>query len=495
MTEVDRSTPPVTLRIGGEKLTRGSGGVHGHINPCNGRVDAEIPLAGAEEINAAVQVAHQAFQSWRNVRPAERARLLLKLADLIEANAEEFVRRGVLDNGTAIATTVGSPIAARDWTRYYAGWADKIEGQTTSTFGPDGELSYTLAQPYGVIGIIITWNGPLISLGMKIPAALAAGNTVVVKPSELTPFSGELFADLVAQAGIPDGVVNILPGDPSAGAALVAHPLVKKVTFTGGPATARKILASCAETMKPAVLELGGKSANVVFDDADLGSACFHGALMSVGMMAGQGCAFPTRMLVQDTIYDEVCQRVAAIAKNIVIGDPFDPGTGSGPLVNEAALTRVLGMIERAKADGARLIAGGARLGGELTDGYFLEPTVFADVDPDSELAQTEVFGPVLSIIPFHDDDDAIRIANNTQYGLSGYVQTTSLRRALRFADELETGEVLVNGATNIAVWRPFGGFGISGLGKEGGRAGFEEMLRVKGVGIKISGTAVPSWS
>ena len=488
MTGVDRSTPPVTIRIGGEKLTRGSGGVHGHVNPCNGQVDAEIPLAGAQEVDAAVQTAHQAFQSWRKVKPAERQRLLMKLADLIEANAEEFRRRGVLDNGTAITTTALAPTIARDWTRYYAGWADKIEGQTTSTLAADGELSYTLAQPYGVIGIIITWNGPLISLAMKIPVVLAAGNTVVVKPSELTPFSGELFADLVAQAGIPDGVVNILPGDPSAGAALVAHPLVKKVTFTGGPATARKILTACAETMKPAVLELGGKSANIVFDDADLDTACFLGTYMSVGFMAGQGCAFPTRMLVQDTIYDEICQRVVAIAKNIVIGDPFDPNTGSGPLITEAALTRVLGMIERAKADGARLIAGGSRLEGELANGYFVEPTVFADVDPDSELAQTEVFGPVLSIIPFHDDDDAIRIANNSKYGLSGYVHTTSLRRALYFAEELETGEVLVNGVLNLGVWRPFGGFGISGLGKEGGRAGFEEMLRVKGVGIRVAG-------
>lgn len=489
MTQADRSTPPVTLNIGGEKRTSGSGGVFGHINPCTGQVDAEIPMAGEKEVDEAVRVAHQAFQTWRNVKPAERGRLLNRLADLIDSNADEFARRGALDNGTPLSTTAGAPVLARDWTRYYAGWADKVEGQTTSTLGPDGEFSYTLAQPYGVIGIIITWNGPLISLGMKIPAALAAGNTVVVKPSELTPFSGELFADLVAQAGIPDGVVNILPGDPSAGAALVAHPLVKKVTFTGGPATARKILQACSESMKPAVLELGGKSANIVFDDADLDVACFHGTFMSVGIMAGQGCAFPTRLLVQDTIYDEVCQRVAGIAKSIVVGDPFSPNSVSGPLVNEAALTRVLGMIEQAKADGASLIAGGSRLGGDLANGYFVEPTVFADVDPDSELAQTEVFGPVLSIIPFHDEDDAIRIANNTRYGLSSYVQTASLNRALRLAEEIESGEVLINGATNIALWRPFGGIGISGLGKEGGRAGFEEMLQIKGVGVKLAGS------
>jgi len=483
-TPIDHTPPPVTLRIGAEKRATGSGGVYGHINPSTGQVDAQIPLAGAAEVDEAVQTAHAAFDGWRTTPPAERRRLLMRLADLIDENAAEFARRGTLDNGTPISVAGGFVPLSSEWTRYYAGWADKTAGELTSSYSNGGEVGYTLPQPYGVIGIIITWNGPLISLAMKVPAALAAGNSVVIKPSELTPFSGELFADLVEQAGFPAGVVNILPGDPGAGAALVEHPLVQKVTFTGGPATARKILHACAEQMKPVVLELGGKSANLIFEDADLTAACTLGAFMSVGTLSGQGCALPTRMLVARPIYDQVVATVAEIAKNIPIGDPFLPTTVSGPVVNQAALDRILGMIEQAKLDGARLVTGGARLEGALADGYFLEATVFADVDPHSELAQTEVFGPVLAITPFDSEDEAIAIANDTKYGLSAYVQTNDLKRAHRLAEELQAGEVLINGAANLAVHRPFGGIGISGVGKEGGRAGIEEFLRTKAVGI-----------
>jgi aldehyde dehydrogenase (NAD+) len=404
------------------------------------------------------------------------------LADLMEAHADDFARLGVIDNGTPLGVAATMVPMAAEWTRYYAGWADKINGDVTGTLGADGEFTYTLAQPYGVIGIIITWNGPLISLAMKIPPALAAGNTVVVKPSELTPFTAGLFADLVAEAGIPDGVVNIVPGDSAAGAALVSHRLVEKVSFTGGPDTARKILHSCADTMKPVVLELGGKSANIIFEDADLDVAVSVGTMFSIALLSGQGCAFPTRMLVARPIYDEVIGRVTAMAGIIKVGDPFAADTVSGPVVDERSLLRILAMIERAKGDGARLVFGGQRL--NECSGYFLQPTVFADVNPDSELAQQEVFGPVLSIIPFDSEDEAIRIANGTQYGLSGHVYTADLRRAHRVAEQLATGEVLINGAAPLGVTRPFGGFGISGLGKEGGRQGFEEFLRVKGVSI-----------
>lgn len=238
-----------------------------------------------------------------------------------------------------------------------------------------GELNYTLLEPYGVVAIIITWNGPLISLAMKIPAALAAGCTVVCKPSELTPFSAELFMDLVEEAGFPAGVCSILPGDPAAGEELVAHRKVRKVSFTGGPATASRILHACADTMKPATLELGGKSANIVFDDADLDSACKLGTMMSVGVLSGQGCAFPTRMLVQQPVYEDVVARVAKVAKGIPVGDPWDSAVLTGPVVSEATLERILGMIERAKKDGARLVTGGSRIGCDLACGYFIEPT------------------------------------------------------------------------------------------------------------------------
>jgi aldehyde dehydrogenase (NAD+) len=480
---VDRSRPAVHLRIGAERLPSGSGGVHGHVDPSTGQVDAEIPLAGAADIDLAVKTAHQAFDSWRRTPPAQRRRLLMRLADLIEENTEEFTRRGTFDNGTPVSVSAGFVPISAEWTRYYAGWADKLSGDVTASF-TDGEFGYTLPQPYGVIAVIITWNGPLISLAMKIPAALAAGNTVVVKPSELTPFCGELFADLVEQAEIPAGVVNILPGAPEAGAALVEHPMVSKVSFTGGPETARKILRGCAEQMKPAVLELGGKSANIVFTDADLDVACAHGTILPVATLSGQGCAFPTRMLVQRPIYDEAVARVTEIAKTITVGDPFDSATLSGPVISQAAVDRILGMIERAKADGARLVTGGGRLNGALAGGYYIEPTVFADVDPHSQLAQQEVFGPILAITPFDTEDEAVTIANGTRYGLSAYVQTNDLRRAHRVAEALVSGEVLINGAANLAVHRPFGGIGLSGFGKEGGRHGIEEFLRVKSVGI-----------
>jgi aldehyde dehydrogenase (NAD+) len=477
--------PAVHLHVAGEQLENGSGGVHEHVDPSTGKVDATIPLAGASEVDRAVTAADDAFAAWRRTPPEERRRLLLRLADLIEANAVEFGRRGTMDNGTPAAVVGGMTGSAAEWTRYYAGWADKLSGELSSGIGSGvGELNYTVLEPYDVVGIIITWNGPLISLAMKIPAALAAGCTVVCKPSELTPFSAELFMNLIDEAGFPVGVCSILPGDPAAGEALVAHPKVRKVSFTGGPATASKILHACADTMKPATLELGGKSANIIFDDADLDAACGMGTMMSVGVLSGQGCAFPTRMLVQRPVYEDVIDRVATMAKGIPVGDPWDPAVLAGPVVTEVALHRILGMIERAQQDGARLITGGSRIGGDLAQGYFIEPTVFADVDPESELAQTEVFGPVLAITPFDNDDDAVRIANNTRYGLSGYVQTQNVSRALRVAEELVTGEVLVNGAANLRVQRPFGGIGISGMGKEGGRIGVEEFCRVKSVGI-----------
>jgi aldehyde dehydrogenase (NAD+) len=480
---VDRTPPAVYLRIGEDRLSTGSAGVHGHVNPCTGTVDAQIPLAGKAEVERAVKVAQEAFGSWRRTRPAARRQALMRLAELLEANAPEFGRLGTLDNGMPNPTGA-MPSLSAEWTRYYAGWCDKLSSDVVSSIADTNVFSYTLAQPYGVIAAIITWNAPLLSLAMKIPAIVAAGNTAVVKPSELTPFTGGLFMELLAEAGFPAGVVNLLPGDSTAGEALVSHPLVKKVTFTGGPQTAQHILRACADSMKPVVLELGGKSANIIFEDANLDSAAAIGTMPTCGFMSGQGCNFPTRMLVQRSVYEEVVGRAKVLAESFVIGDPFQSGVMAGPVINEAALDRILGMIERARNDGARLVAGGNRKGGDLANGYYVEPTVFADVDPDSELAQNEVFGPVLAVTPFDTEQEAIDIANNSKYGLSGYVQTANLARALRVAEEIVTGEVLINGAPNMAAGRPYGGIGLSGVGKEGGRMGIEEFLRIKGVGI-----------
>jgi aldehyde dehydrogenase (NAD+) len=482
-TAMDRTTPDLVLRIGRERRATGSGGSIEHVSPATGQVDAIVPLAGAQEFGQVVGLADEAASAWAATRPAERGRLLLALADLVEHHAAEFARRGTLDNGTPISVTRGGAGRAAEWIRYYAGWADKLTSEVVGGFG-SGEFSYTLCQPYGVVGAIITWNAPLISLAMKVPAALAAGNAVVVKPSELTPFSGDLFIELAEQAGLPTGVLSILPGDAAAGAALVADRRVQKISFTGGFATAQRILQACAPQMKPAVLELGGKSANIVFADADLDKACAHGARYSLAMLSGQGCSLGTRMLVDESVYDQVVERVAALAKDIVVGDPFDPRTMSGPVVTQSALERILAMVARARLDGALLVAGGARLGGELASGYYIEPTVFADVRPDSELAQAEVFGPVLAITPFTDEEHAVQIANSTQYGLTAYISTQDIERAMRMAERLDVGEVLINRATNVSLTRPFGGRRLSGVGKEGGRQGIEEFLRTKAVGV-----------
>jgi aldehyde dehydrogenase (NAD+) len=475
--------PKVYLRINGEKVLPKSGGRWDHVSPVTGEVDATIPLADAAAIDDAVQHAHAAFDGWRRTAPARRRELLLKLADLLEQHGDKIARLGAAETGRPARSGAIFAAYAVEWTRYYAGWADKIIGDVTGSPQQDGELGYTLPQPYGVVGLVITWNAPLISIAMKVPAALAAGNTVVIKPSELTPFTGELFMDLVETAGFPPGVVNMLPGTADAGHRLVTHPLVKKVSFTGGLPTATKILTACAETAKPVVLELGGKSANIVFDDADIDSACAFNVGAAFGGLAGQGCALPTRMLVHKSIHDEVVAKVRTLVKDIKVGDPTDPATGYGPVISQGAADRIMGMIERAVAEGATLVVGGKRMD---RPGYYIEPTVVSNVNPSSEIGQIEVFGPVVAIITFSTDEEAIAIANSTRYGLSSYIQTKDLTRAHRIAAELEAGEVLINGAPTLAVHRPFGGIGISGVGKEGGRAGFEEFMRVKSVAIAI---------
>jgi aldehyde dehydrogenase (NAD+) len=482
----ERPMPPdVKLRVGDRRLAVGSGGVYQHVNPATGKIQADIPLSGIVEMNDAIDAAHTAFDVWRRWAPTARRDALLRLAALLESNGKLFAAYHALDNGSPLAIGNGAWQQAKAWTNYYAGWADKLDGAVGTNYMSDTDFTYSLAEPYGVIAVIITWNGPLISLGMKVSPALAAGNTVVVKPSEFTPFSADLFGQLVQQAGIPDGVCNIVPGGVDAAEALVAHPRVQKVTFTGGPATARKILASCAQHLKPAVLELGGKSANLIFPDANLDHACPYGVQLSVMRMSGQGCSFPTRMLVHQDIYDEVSERVAALARAIKIGDPFDPSVDMGPVVNEAALTRILGVIENAKSQNAgKLVAGGARVGGELRDGFFVQPTIFTDVDPDSDLAQLEVFGPVLSIIRFSSEEQAIKIANNTGYGLAAHFHTRDVRRVHRLAGELRGGTIMVNGGRSLKPGLPFGGDGLSGYGREGGRQGIDEFIRPKTVAI-----------
>ena len=471
--------PPVRLVIGGEERDSGSGGTHEHINPSTGEVQATIPLAGASEVDEAVRAARAGLRAWQGVHPAERRDVLHRLAQLIRE--QEWSTLSVLENGQAMSfATLGAQFAPQ-YVSYYAGWADRIEGTVTHSSQAEGMI-YTHPEPVGVVAVVVTWNGPHVSLGMKVPAILAAGNSIVLKMAEFTPFTVMRWVELARKAGLPDGVLNVVTGGPEAGRALVEHPGIDKITFTGGPATARAILHSAAETLTPALMELGGKGANMIFADANLDEAVPF-SCAAASFISGQGCSLPTRMLVQREVYDEVVQRVEAVCSVLAVGDPLDPAVHIGPVINEASLNRILGIVERAKSERAgRLLRGGTRLGGELADGFFLDNTVFVDVDPTSSLAQDEVFGPVLSVIPFSTEEEAIQIANSTAYGLTNYIQTRDERRMRRMVEELRCGTIGINGQFCMHPTAPFGGVGVSGFGYEGGREGLDEFIHYKTV-------------
>lgn len=472
--------PEVKLVVGSEERAVGAGGVFQHINPSTGQVQAEIPLAGPKDVDDAVDAARAALKSWRAMKPADRRDVLMKLAQLIR-EYEHWVPLQAVEIGLPSAYATTFTHSAYDWTSYYAAWADKLVGEVVAQNDDDGFI-YTTPEPYGVVAIIITWNAPLLSWAMKLPPALAAGNTVVVKPSESTPFTGAVWMDLARRAGIPDGVINVVPGGPDAGEALVKHPGIDKVSFTGGPPTARAIMRGAADRLTPVLFELGGKGANILFEDANLAEAVPFSCSFALAN-TGQGCALPTRMLVQRSIYDEVLEQVVAITTSLKVGDPLDLETYLGPLINEAAFKRVQGAIDSAKAGGAgRLLLDGGNPGGELANGYFMSPTVFSDVDPASDLAQLEIFGPVLSIIPFDTEEQAVEIANSTAYGLTNYIQSQDPRRINRLIPQMDTGTVGVNTGLCTTHLAPFGGNGLSGFGREGGKAGIEEFVRYKTV-------------
>lgn len=480
-----RTAPPdVRIRYGDEELAEGSGGSFEHVHPYEGTLLSRFPLAGKDEVDAAVEAAKASADEWRRWAPEARRDVLLRLADLIAEHKTELAELAVLDCGTPFLPAQYIVDMAIAWTRYYAGWCDKVSGELISTPDTRGALAYTMPQPVGVVGIIITWNGPMLSLGMKVPAALAAGNCVVIKPSEFTPYAADLYARLAREAGLPSGVLAMLPGAREAGDALVRHPDVELISFTGGPDAARHILSACAEQMKPTVLELGGKSANIVFPDVpDLEDVCQRAVASVIGTVSGQGCACPTRLVVHADIYEHVVERVTEIAATYRMGDPWDETTTVGPVINQDAADRIAAMLARARQDGGgRITTGGGLADGDLAGKPFVQPTIIDGADPDAEISQVEIFGPVLLVNSFRDEDDAIAFANRTPYGLAAYVETTDSRRIHRMAERIRSSNIAVNGAYVLGAHMPYGGQGISGFGKEGGRAGIDEYLRYKTV-------------
>ena len=481
---------PKKLFIGGRWVESASGRQFGVENPATGESLAAVAEAGAEDVDRAVAAARRSFDSgvWRDLPPAERARALWKVGDMIEERATEFAQLETLDNGMPIndALLFHAPLAAATF-RYYAGWVTKLDGATQQVSLPGRYLSYTLREPVGVVGQIIPWNFPLLMAAWKVAPALACGNSVVLKPSEETPLSALLLAELLQEAEVPDGVVNVVPGRGEiAGARLAAHPDVDKVAFTGSTEVGKLIARASADSnLKRVSLELGGKSPNIVFADADLTRAV-SGAFFGIFFNQGQVCSAGSRLFVQKKVYDETLDELLKTVKETRLGPGIDPVTQMGPLVSKAQQERVLGYITLGNKEGARMLSGGGRPAG-LEGGYFVEPTVFADVDGRMTIAREEIFGPVLSAIPFDDEDDLVAKANSTIYGLVAGVWTSDVARAHRVAHALKAGTVYVNCYHIVDPVTPWGGYKQSGWGRELGPYALDLYTELKNVILDIS--------
>jgi len=481
------------LFIGGEFVDAVGGETLPVLNPHDGSELAQIALAGRADVERAVGAATAASEGWATTSAAERGRYLGKLADAIEAAADELARLESTDTGHPLrdSDTLDVPRTAATF-RYFAGMADKVEGSVIPV--EPGFLNYLMRAPLGVVGQIVPWNFPLMFCGWKLGPALAAGNTVVMKPSELTPLSSLRLAELVGEVGIPSGVVNIVPGlGETAGAAIAEHPGIAKVSFTGSTATGRKVVEASAGNLKRLQLELGGKGANIVFDDADL-TAAVNGSAFAIFHNQGQACIAGSRLFLHEQIAAEFTERFVALAESIRVGNPLDRGTEMGPLTSALHRDRVLAYVKVALDDGAEILTGGGPPQGrpDLELGYYVAPTVVL-ADPASRVCQEEVFGPFVTISTFREEDEVVAMANGTDYGLGGGLWTRDLSRAHRMARRIRTGMVWINSYKRVSPASPFGGVGRSGYGREMGFEVMHEYTEAKSVWVNVEAD-LPPW-
>jgi len=452
------------------------------VNPSTEVTYTAYRDSGPEVVHRAVEAAHRAGGQWRALTASAQGRILWAVGQAVRANVEELARLEAQTVGKPLKDAIGETVKVAEMFEYYAGWADKQHGEVIPV--PTSHLTYTLREPYGVVAQMTPWNAPIFTAGWQLAPALAAGNTVVLKPSELTPLTSVLLARLAENAGLPQGSVNVIAGlGPTAGQALVTHSGIGKVVFVGSPTTGRRIAAAAGERLIPCVLELGGKSANIVFEDADL-SRAVGGAAAAIFSGTGQSCVAGSRLLIQSSVYDEVLERMGDLAARIRQGNPFDQETQVGPVQNAAQLTRITSMVDAAVDGSAHVVVGGARVD---RPGFFFPPTILSGVTNEHPIARDEIFGPVVVAIPFEDEAEAVRLANDSSFGLAGAVWTSAVDRAHRVAGQIRAGTVWVNSYKTINVMAPFGGFGASGSGRSSGYDGLLEYTQPKTVWVETN--------
>lgn len=479
-------TSPKKLLIGSKWVPAKSGKTFETLNPANEEVLALAAEGDKADIDEAVKAARKAFEEskWPRMRPHDRTKILLKIADLIEQHAEELAELETLDNGKAIweSKNVDIPMAAETF-RYYAGWATKIYGETNPS--EPTMFNYTLREPLGVCGQIIPWNFPLLMASWKIAPALACGNTVILKPAEQTPLTAIRLGELITEVGLPDGVVNVITGfGPTAGGAIASHPDIDKVAFTGSTEVGKEILKASAGNLKHVSLELGGKSPNIIFPDADMPQAVMN-SMLGIFMTQGQVCAAGSRIFIQQGIYDQFTDQLVKLAGGLTLGNPLDPTTRMGPLVSKEQHDRVMGYLKAGRQEGANVKIGGEA--GPQEKGYYVKPTVFTGVKNEMKIAQEEIFGPVAAAIPFKDEADAVLQGNTTAYGLAAAVWTKDINRAHTIARKLKAGTVWVNTYLSLDPTMPFGGYKQSGFGRELGKHSLELYTQIKAVFVKLA--------